>query len=128
MCKISEEIKLCSCATHMDSINNMWRLKSYTKPQIVFGEYYPSLPQHSKQEILNHRILLDKLNSKNLFDFEYEPQEGDLLEISICVDEGHGKFVFFTFYHEDGKWTDRAPFCMDEKDGIKDGGYIKNGI
>ncbi len=129
MCKISKEIKLCSCATNLESIDNMWVLKTnLARPQILFGEYYHLGLSRKKQDVKNRELLLDKLNSKNLFDFEYTPCENDQLEITICVDEGGGKFLKFKFYYSDGRWTDKKIPFMNEEIKITNGGYIKNGI
>ncbi|MET7028702.1 hypothetical protein [Sediminicola luteus] len=129
MCKISDEIKLCACATNIESLNNMWVLKNYLDPpKIIFGEFYPSHFLQNEQEILNRQLFLAKLNSKNLFDFEYTPIDNDQLEISICVDEGSGEFLHFTFYFYEQKWSDRRPPYRQEQEKVKNGGYIKNAI
>lgn len=48
------------------------------------------------------KSLIDKLKSSSLFDFEYEPKEGDIISIHLATD---GK-VKINLRYESGEWED----------------------
>jgi hypothetical protein len=76
----------------------------------------------------NLELLLDKLNSKNLFDFDYAPKNNDELEIQICLDKEKADYLNYTFYFEMGRWTDQHPFKDLKLRKIKNKGTIENAI
>lgn len=48
------------------------------------------------------KSLIDKLQSSSLFDFEYEPKEGDIVSIHLTTD---GK-ININLRYESGEWED----------------------
>ncbi|TPG45229.1 hypothetical protein EAH81_01095 [Flavobacterium pectinovorum] len=52
------------------------------------------------EDLTNERMLVD-LNSKNCFDFDYEPQEGD--NLSIYTPKNHIR-KHLSFIFENGEW------------------------
>ncbi|MGY8914034.1 MAG: hypothetical protein ACKVJF_03000 [Flavobacteriales bacterium] len=112
MCTLSNEIKLCSCGDKDLPSDNMWilRAKSVQNFDLV-GEFFGHPEPESETEKWNYKMLLDKLNSKNLFDFDYVPKKGDELEIRICPDkESAAKLVFYFYFTK--RWTTEMPMIF----------------
>ena len=85
MCKPGKHIKLCTCAADQIIEDRCWYLsKLDPDPQtfaiglITFIE--PEDPE-SLKSYLEEKILND-LNNTKVFDFEYLPQDGDLLDLN----------------------------------------------
>ncbi|WP_430409713.1 hypothetical protein [Kordia sp.] len=87
MCKASETIRFCSCADnlenaskHSKSIYYVWTIERI----LGINDFAMDglLMEDPKQlDELVAETILRKLNSKNLFDFDYKPQDNDSLEI-----------------------------------------------
>lgn len=60
-------------------------------------------PDHMFNEELTGESILKEINGRNCFDFDYEPNQGDSLEIY----ESGGKFISFIF--ENGSWNIGSP-------------------
>lgn len=128
MCTLSNEIKLCSCGDKDLPPDNMWilRANSIQEHQIV-GEFIGHPEAESETEKWNYNMLLDKLNSKNLFDFDYVPKKGDELEIRICPDNGRKEKLVFYFYFTK-RWTTEMTMIFWKKSRIKHRGTIDNAL
>jgi hypothetical protein len=126
MCKISNEIKLCSCGDKDVPLTNMWilRANSISEHKLV-GEFFASEDKEEAIEKLNYNLLLNKLNKNNLFDFDYVPENGDELEIRICQDNKRSQEVVFVFYFKHC-WTKKMPLQFWEETHIKHQGIINN--
>ncbi|ALM08844.1 hypothetical protein SB49_14340 [Sediminicola sp. YIK13] len=128
MCKLSNEIKLCSCSKKEVRPDNRWILKanSISEFQMV-GEFIAPEDQEDQTEKWNYKLLLKKLNSKNLFDFEYVPENGDELEIRIRKDDKGSEDLIFVFYFM-GRWTEEMPLRQLKQTKIKHQGIIENAL
>lgn len=82
MCDINGPFKLCTCESDVDRTKPHWvlhrQLQSREMRQIV-GLF--NLPD--PYTMISERSLQRRLNSVNVFDFDYEPMEGDLLNLFL---------------------------------------------
>ncbi|WP_196889352.1 hypothetical protein [Aureivirga sp. CE67] len=99
MCKISEHLKFCTCNEKINLKENYWELKRRAKG-FILGQliHYPDDFDINKKTILK---ITDNLNSKNLFDFDYKPEEEDKLKLSFNKGE---KESIIHFLFKNGKW------------------------
>lgn len=100
MCDLNGPFKLCSCSSDVDYSKPHWILK--TNP--IRNEEYlvviegMMIPPNLIDKI-ERRKVLRRLNTINVFDFEYTPSENDQLELNHDEDDGY-KFTF-----KGGKWV-----------------------
>jgi hypothetical protein len=94
MCDLNGPFKLCTCSTEIDYSKPHWILK--TNPvkneeflNIIEGMMIPP----NLIDKIERRKVLRRLNSFNVFDFEYTPSENDQLELNHQEDDGY-KFTF----------------------------------
>lgn len=101
MCKLSNDIKLCFCGNKKLPLNNIWilRANSISNEQLV-GEFFAPEDEETEIDKWNYKMLLKKLNQKNLFDFDYVPQYGDELEITISLGGKRSEKLNFVFYYD----------------------------
>lgn len=118
MCDNLKEYKLCTCADNIDKTKPYWILcKAITSDpserftNMIMGELIPPDPAQRKKmldfEISNQKLLLD-LNSKNVFDFNYQPLENDVLKIVNGEDS-------YYFLYEKSKSNYRWIDAFDEE-------------
>lgn len=130
MCKSNSKIHFCTCASVKQVIfpysedlkvnreryqktHLMWSLYKYLgeKETLIMGEMI--LPVDSLSDLFTSEKLLPQLNSKNHFDFEYSPSEGDNLQIRkeyvykavkgiLRVD----LYDYLSFIFQSGKWEE----------------------
>lgn len=82
MCDINGPFHLCTCESAVDRSKPHWvlhrQLRSRKKIEIM-GEF--SIPD--PYTTISERSLQCRLNSVNVFDFDYKPEEGDYLELFL---------------------------------------------
>lgn len=100
MCDLNGPFKLCSCSSDIDYSKPHWILK--TNPTrneeylvVIEGMMIPP----NLIDKIERRKVLRRLNTVNVFDFEYNPSENDQLELNHEEDDGY-KFTF-----RKGKWV-----------------------
>ncbi len=113
MCNINGPFKLCTCAEKVDRTKPHWILHRYlqSKEEIqLIGEFSNPDPDQLRSE----RNLKRRLNLVNIFDFEYEPVEGDFLELFLCPDiedeDDEEMYPDYGFEFRKGKWKMLEPF------------------
>ena len=85
MCKQGSEIKFCTCDE--DALKEpFWRIlrpsEDYSKPMVVGSFLPPWEIEKRKIKRSNHvTMVCDALNAGTAFDFNYDPQDGDLFEL-----------------------------------------------
>jgi hypothetical protein len=114
MCDVNGPFKLCTCDTTVDRTKPHWVLHRYIQSKKEFqmmGDFRTPNPFQK----ISSRNLLKRLNSVKIFDFEYEPQEGDYLELFISSE------IFFNEIEPDyrleyskGRWKNLKPFIFTE--------------
>lgn len=118
MCDINSPFHLCTCESAVDRSKPHWvlhrQLQSGEKNEImgIFSEPDP-------YTTISERSLQRRLNSVNVFDFDYKPEEGDYLELflnpTIEYDEDGEAYddeyyPEFTLEFRKDKWHVLAPF------------------
>ena len=79
MCEIKEGFKLCTCG-ELTTEEADWILhQKYNHGTIVSGTTLPIYLNGKEEEI--NEFLSKNLNERQVFDFEYNPREEDILEI-----------------------------------------------
>jgi len=115
MCKIElETIKFCSCPENLDlnkttnASNYLWILDRVVGLDTSGMLGLTMLPTDQLDHLIPE-FIVQELNSKHLFDFEYEPQENDQLRIER-IDRSKtrkneylfGEYLEFHYYN--GQW------------------------
>ena len=114
MCKAIETITFCSCEENLDlsksdaDLNYIWileRVESIKSIKLVGMTMVPT----NQLDQLSDEFVVKALNSKHLFDFDYEPNENDSLTIErvnrkeLKFSEGFvGEYLRFKF--SEGQW------------------------
>ena len=100
MCKPGKYIKLCTCAADQIIEDRCWYLRKLDPDPQIFAigliTYIEPEDPESLQSYLEEKILSD-INNTKVFDFEYSPQDGDLLDLN------YDEFVF-SYKAIDGKF------------------------
>ena len=115
MCDVNGPFKLCSCGSKVDKQKPYWILHRYlqTKEEYqLLGQFYLPNPYDK----ISYRSLQRRLNSVNVFDFEYDPQEGDYLELYITPNQDGEEIEFpdFRLEFKKGKWKLLEEFESNE--------------
>lgn len=108
MCKVSKELKLCSCGGEVSEadlarLDNHWmyeRLGTGEQTLLKLGE---AVIHIDEVERLNLARLREILNERNCFDFELVPKENDRLHLWFTFKESPNK-KHFEFKYEEGAW------------------------
>jgi hypothetical protein len=123
MCEQTSHIKLCSCEVQQINPQNAWRLIRGATTHHCVGHIIqidptmiPAYQEFDLETYLFFKILED-LNSKDVFDFTYKPEENDRLIISY-------EDMIFEYYVVNGNFTHLDAF----EEFADDGSTIKSGI
>ena len=146
MCQPNSNLHFCTCASvskkplskgdneevdisEYDKTRFIWTLYKFLgeKDDLMMGDMI--LPVESMGEGLTSDFILQQLNSKKLFDFEYSPSEGDNLEIrkeylykSFRGQHRPDLYDYLSFIYRKGEWVeDYYDFFTDKKRPIKKG-------
>ncbi len=123
MCKIDDKLKFCTCLEKedIDIINLHKSLNKFRQNQLpnsnepfswIIYEYKESfysglegmlnMPSKEIGFSLTEEFVLSKINNDYCFDFEYEPKEGDNLQINFQRNKYWTEFLSFIYHNE--KW------------------------
>lgn len=146
MCKPNSTVHFCTCAsitkkslpignrgavdkTEYAKSHFIWTLYKYLgkKNDLMVGEIV--MPVENLGEKMTSEYLLQQLNSKNRFDFEYSPSEGDNLEIrkeyvykNLREQHRPDLYDYLSFILRKGKWVeDYYDFFTDKTRQFKKG-------
>ena len=98
MCNIIDGFKLCTCNDKVDKSKPHWILERLIKKEdtirddVLIGILSPYYAN-------NIKTILSELNNGNPFDFEYKPEDNDMLELNFDED------TFSLIYKKD-KWEE----------------------
>lgn len=82
MCKSTNYIKLCTCGEGKIDRSRCWQItRKDPNGEIVTGLIVP--PTLTITAIYLERKLLEDLNNCDVFDFDYDPECGDIIQISL---------------------------------------------
>jgi len=146
MCEVTKYFKLCSCSTDekVDITHNknsrrfknfiqennpskiIWTLYKYEGQQYSGMDGLLIAPAEKIDEIFTAEYVKTELNKRHCFDFEYTPNEGDYLVLTIHYTKQEAKrneYKFLPFIYSNGQWTINSYNSFYEK--IVE---LKNGI
>lgn len=110
MCKENKKLIFCSCSdegsdktTSIEgyawTLNRFIRSKSYENGEARIRGKILS-PTKKLSETIHLDVVLEELNSRNCFDFEYVPKEKDCMSIYTTGE----RYQYFKVLFKDGKW------------------------
>lgn len=107
MCKVSDKLKLCTCASDAYSLKHYWVLHRFIngKNDYVLGEAIMPKIIDEETERYNWSLLEKLLNDGNVFDVEMNPKENDRLELSFTVEVGEPGSVQYGFTFRNKIWV-----------------------
>lgn len=106
MCIISNKLKLCTCSTKdVYHLKNFWVLHRFVKGKeiITLGEVMLPYFNPLVNVKLNEATLLKMLNEGNIFDFDIELKNKDLLHLAFKF-KGSEDYNDYGFEFKKGKW------------------------
>jgi len=116
MCQVSDKIKLCSCKTkNVESLKHYWHIKRKNKDtSYIVGEISMPADIGEENDEINMDIILNQLNTGNIFDKDIEHKSNDILELvfSFKADRERfqnmlpnaGDFLAYAFKYRNGQW------------------------
>ena len=99
MCDVNGQFKLCTCSEKVDKKKPHWVLKTNRlegDEMNILGMF--SQPNRLFTPIVKRKILRRLNTVESVFDFEYKPQQSDLLKLCGEFDEYYCEF-------DNGKWV-----------------------
>jgi hypothetical protein len=105
MCDVNGPFKLCTCSSDIDRTKPHWVLHRFIQSRDeyqVCGLFGCPNPY----EKITASNLKRRMNSLNVFDFEYNPQEGDMLRLYLVpeIEEEEDLESNFELEFMNGKW------------------------
>jgi hypothetical protein len=136
MCKVSDKLKLCTCAKGEKMGKNYWIFYQHNKAKDCMIMGVPMLPAFisPEDEAFNSTLLLKLLNDGNVFDTDLHPKSKDRLLLSFhCPKATTGtdsNQLEYGFEYSRGKWKleDFDPFEWTWKHDKKSKGKIENAL
>ena len=115
MCKVSNQLKLCSCNTkNVEKLNHYWILKRHNgENNCMIGEAILPANIGKAADNINIKSLEIMLNSGNCFDIALQHLENDILELHFTVHPDHekylisrcdGNYLAYAFIFKNNKW------------------------
>jgi len=100
MCDLNGPFRLCTCSSDIDFTKPHWILRMNSindnvETMVTIGMMTPI----NLIDKIERRKILRRLNTVNVFDFDYTPSENDQLELNLQEDDG------YTFNFKQGKWV-----------------------
>lgn len=115
MCDINGPFKLCTCESDVDRTKPHWVLHRFiqSKEEFQVMGLFSSLDSY---DLVSLQSLKRRLNTVKVFDFEYEPMEGDYLELYLEPEweEGFELRPNFELEFTKGKWRLLEDFESNE--------------
>ena len=120
MCDLNGPFRLCTCSDNIDYTKPHWILRMNSinddvETMVTIGMMTPI----NLIDKIERRKILRRLNTVNVFDFEYAPSENDQLELNLEEEDGYifnfkkGKWVFEEWYGEHQEFGHK-----DQKEGV----------
>ncbi len=98
MCDLSGPFKLCTCGDEIDYDKPHWSLQMNLTDRVDSFEILGTMMDPFDREPTLADKLEVELNSRNVFDFDYSPQENDSLTFYYNEDDSD------SFEYVNGKW------------------------
>jgi hypothetical protein len=104
MCSIEDGFRLCTCAEkiNFDAEGIYWMLSRVNpSKELKHIKGKSIIPHYDAKEQDTRLFILAELNSRNCFDFPFEPQENDFLKIFVEQKKNPQKYCYQYTQH---KW------------------------
>ena len=92
MCKVSDQIKFCTCGpdTDIEELDNYWIFyrRNPHKNEMVIGDTLLPSELDPNDLAYNQKVLETRINESDAFDIPFEPQSGDRLLIRLTTPMG----------------------------------------
>ena len=111
MCKVSDKLRLCTCATDYNQLKHYWTFHRFVEgmENYIIGETMLPYRLSATDHEANYVILNILLNEGNPFDVELLPVKKDRLHLSFTCIEG-GDTVSYGFQYTGRRWK-RQEYC-----------------
>ncbi|MEO6669447.1 MAG: hypothetical protein ABIN36_08225 [Ferruginibacter sp.] len=135
MCKVSNELKLCSCKIEdVESLKHFWKLFRTTEDStILMGETMPPPDIGKENEEYNIKSLRTALNSGNCFDVPIKHNEHDILHLYFTLEPASAENIpydqwnlVYAFVFKKGKWHKKEFDPFQDNLITKKSGEISN--
>ena len=115
MCKVSNNLKLCSCKTpNVETLKHYWILHRPTeKNEFMIGEAIMPIYIEESIQRYNVTVLRKLLNEGECFDVDIKHQENDVLEFNFSFKPNpdkqfpiyiQGNYLAYAFVFKSGRW------------------------
>ena len=92
MCKVSNQIKFCTCGpnTEIEELDNYWVFyrRNPDKNEMIIGDTLLPSELDPKDRVYNQKLLEKRINESDAFDVPLKPQSGDRLIIHLTTPMG----------------------------------------
>ena len=125
MCVVSDKIKFCTCsAEDLDGALNTWtffRKRPRSNETLhILGSAMMPLEIDFFTELQNQETLLKRVNERDAFDIDLNPEEGDRLLLSFRKDKDAPP-LWYGFEYFDGVWEEESYSVFDWMETHKEG-------
>jgi len=134
MCKVSNKIKFCTCENQFPlHLTHYWQIKKRIKGTQVIGSTHFNNLNHDLL-VFNENAILNRLKENDCFDFDYNPEIDDKLNVSFLIDEKENERMEFNFVYTENGWTakigggiETMEWMLDEAEGKHQYAVVKSG-
>ena len=115
MCRVSDQLQLCSCKLSEISKTHFWVLHRLVegKDEFNLGVCLPPASIDEELNTLNEQTLLQMLNERNVFDQNITLKENDLLQLSFRIASQDDSLLSYGFMYQNGKWSSKPYEVFD---------------
>ncbi len=107
MCRVSDKLKLCTCASSISKLKHYWVLHRFSeaKDVVVIGEAMLPASISFEDDKFNRDTLLRLLNDGNVFDVDMKPSYKDRLQLTFTNSSSSEKFqIDYGFEYLNDRW------------------------
>ena len=122
MCKLSHQLKLCTCSVpEVSKLKHYWVLHRFDpqKHELVHGIVFPAHTLDARVDAYNRALLLQRLHEDDVFDIDLNLQNGDRLQLTFRCSEPDAsgrptvKRITYGYTWTAGRWTEEAFDSME---------------
>lgn len=105
MCDIKDGFKLCTCEEklHIQEIGWVLKRTNDTLP-LAYRKGRAVIPRYNANEKELQTLILNNLNSRNSFDFDYTPHDNDLITIKARAND-KSECQWYAYRFQRNKWN-----------------------
>jgi len=121
MCELDSNLKLCTCSEKIDTNQPHWRLYRKTIIQPTQDFHVVGMIINPIDSSLSAFDLLEQLNLRNCFDFDYQPLDDDKLVVKLTSEK-----LEFVYDGENMCWVTDTPHFQEIRRTMQAKGYVKS--